>query len=72
MAYVEEDALIREQMEYYRVRAPEYDVTSSPPGDPLAKRQLVGLRVGSGLLGHAICQRRREERPRTPLLWSMN
>jgi 2-polyprenyl-3-methyl-5-hydroxy-6-metoxy-1,4-benzoquinol methylase len=31
-----EDALIREQMEYYRVRAPEYDVTSAPPIDQLA------------------------------------
>jgi hypothetical protein len=30
MAYMDEDALIREQMEYYRVRAPEYDVTSAP------------------------------------------
>jgi SAM-dependent methyltransferase len=36
MARVEEDALVREQIEYYRARAPEYDVTSSPPGDPLA------------------------------------
>jgi 2-polyprenyl-3-methyl-5-hydroxy-6-metoxy-1,4-benzoquinol methylase len=33
---VEEDALIREQMEYYRAVAPEYDVTPSPPADPLA------------------------------------
>jgi SAM-dependent methyltransferase len=30
---VEEDALVREQIEYYRARAPDYDVT--PPGDPL-------------------------------------
>ncbi len=36
MARVEEDALVSEQIEYYRARAPEYDVTSSPPGDPLA------------------------------------
>jgi SAM-dependent methyltransferase len=36
MACVEEDELVREQMEYYRARAPEYDVRSSPPGDPLA------------------------------------
>lgn len=35
MAYMDEDALIREQMEYYRVRAPEYDVTSAPPIDRL-------------------------------------
>ena len=41
-----EDALIREQMEYYRVRAPEYDVTSAPPIDQLAahaRRIEVGL-----------------------------
>jgi SAM-dependent methyltransferase len=46
MANMEEDALISEQIEYYRVRAPEYDATSSPPGDPLARygRQIeVGL-----------------------------
>jgi SAM-dependent methyltransferase len=36
MTCVEEDALIREQIEYYRVRAPEYDVTSAPPIDRLA------------------------------------
>jgi SAM-dependent methyltransferase len=36
MGRVVEDALVREQIEYYRARAPEYDVTSSPPGDPLA------------------------------------
>jgi len=36
MRRVEEDALIREQIEYYRGRAPDYDATSSPPGDPLA------------------------------------
>jgi SAM-dependent methyltransferase len=29
-------SLIDEQIAYYRRRAPEYDVTSSPPGDPLA------------------------------------
>jgi SAM-dependent methyltransferase len=46
MARVEEDALVREQIEYYRARAPEYDVTSSPPCDPLApyERQIeMGL-----------------------------
>jgi SAM-dependent methyltransferase len=32
---MEEDALVKEQMEYYRARASEYDVTSSLPGDPL-------------------------------------
>jgi SAM-dependent methyltransferase len=36
MRGVEEDALIREQIDYYRGRAPDYDATSSPPGDPLA------------------------------------
>jgi hypothetical protein len=36
MVSVEEDALVKEQIEYYRARAPEYDVTSSPPGDSLA------------------------------------
>src|SRR5687768_14062731 len=36
MAGVEEDALVREQMRYYRAVAPEYDVTSSPPDDPVA------------------------------------
>jgi SAM-dependent methyltransferase len=46
MGYVEEDALIREQMEYYRARAPEYDVTSSPPGDPLA---VQGKRIEKAL-----------------------
>lgn len=32
----DEEGLIGEQIEYYRRRAPEYDETSSPPGDPLA------------------------------------
>jgi ubiquinone/menaquinone biosynthesis C-methylase UbiE len=36
MVAVEEEPLVREQIEYYRARAPEYDATSSPPGDPLA------------------------------------
>src|SRR5687768_3626479 len=36
MARVEEDELVREQMQYYRAIVPEYDVTSSPPDDPLA------------------------------------
>lgn len=31
-----DDDLIREQIEYYRQRAPEYDETSTPSGDPLA------------------------------------
>lgn len=31
-----DDALIREQIEYYRQRAPEYDETSAPAGDPFA------------------------------------
>ncbi len=31
-----DDRIIQEQIEYYRRRASEYDVTSSPPGDPLA------------------------------------
>ena len=29
--------LIDEQIEYYRQRAPEYDATATPPGDPLAR-----------------------------------
>lgn len=33
---MEPESLIQEQIEYYRRRAPEYDETSSPPGDPLA------------------------------------
>jgi SAM-dependent methyltransferase len=33
---VNDEALIKEQIEYYRGRAPEYDETSRPPGDPLA------------------------------------
>lgn len=33
---MEEEALVNEQIEYYRARASEYDVTASPPGDPLA------------------------------------
>jgi SAM-dependent methyltransferase len=33
---LDEDALIREQVEYYRAVAPEYAVVSSPPGDRLA------------------------------------
>lgn len=31
-----DEGLIKEQIEYYRGRAPEYDDTSSPPGDPFA------------------------------------
>jgi len=45
---VEDDALVREQMEYYRVRAPECDVTSSPPGDQLAP---YGRQIQIGLDG---------------------
>jgi len=30
------DKLLREQVRYYRARAPEYDATSRPPGDPFA------------------------------------
>jgi hypothetical protein len=33
---MKDDALIREQIAYYRQRAPEYDETSAPAGDPLA------------------------------------
>jgi SAM-dependent methyltransferase len=36
MTCVDDDALVREQMEYYRGRAPAYDETSSPPSAPLA------------------------------------
>ena len=32
---VEPESLMQEQIEYYRRRAPEYDATSSPAGDPL-------------------------------------
>lgn len=31
-----EDSMIQEQIQYYRQRAPEYDETSSPSGDPFA------------------------------------
>jgi len=30
------EELLREQVAYYRARAPEYDATSRPPGDPFA------------------------------------
>lgn len=30
------DELLEEQVRYYRARAPEYDATSRPPGDPFA------------------------------------
>jgi len=33
---VDEEELILGQIDYYRQRAPEYDETSSPPGNPLA------------------------------------
>ena len=33
---MDEDALVSEQMAYYRAVAPEYAATFSPPGDPLA------------------------------------
>jgi SAM-dependent methyltransferase len=33
---MEEDALVKEQIEYYRAQASDYDVTSSLPRDPLA------------------------------------
>ncbi len=36
IAHVDDKAIIEEQIEYYRRRAPEYDETSFPPGDPLA------------------------------------
>lgn len=32
----DDEQLIREQIAYYRHRAPEYDETSRPPGDPFA------------------------------------
>jgi SAM-dependent methyltransferase len=37
MTLPNDDDLIREQIEYYRRRASEYDETSVPPGDPLAR-----------------------------------
>jgi protein-L-isoaspartate O-methyltransferase len=36
MARVDEEALVREQVEYYRAIAPEYGVISTPPDDVLA------------------------------------
>jgi SAM-dependent methyltransferase len=36
MVCMEEGELVNEQIEYYRARAHEYDLTSSPPGDPFA------------------------------------
>jgi SAM-dependent methyltransferase len=45
-----DDELIQEQIEYYRERAPEYDETSSPPGDPLA---LFWQRIEAALAGFA-------------------
>jgi SAM-dependent methyltransferase len=36
MTFPNDDDLIREQIEYYRRRAPEYDETAVPPDDPLA------------------------------------
>jgi hypothetical protein len=48
MARVEENALIREHIEYYRARASDYDVTSSPPGDPLAPCDLDVADLGEG------------------------
>jgi SAM-dependent methyltransferase len=43
---VQEEALVKEQIEYYRAVAPEYDAASGPPGDRLAPygRQIeIGL-----------------------------
>lgn len=48
MPDVEEEALIKEQIEYYRARAPEYGVSSSPLGDPLAP---YGRQIEKGLDG---------------------
>lgn len=48
--------LIDEQIAYYRARAAEYDVTSQPPGDPLAEHigairaALTGLALGGRVL----------------------
>jgi SAM-dependent methyltransferase len=36
MTCVDDDTLVKEQIEYYRGRAPVYDATSSPPTAPLA------------------------------------
>jgi SAM-dependent methyltransferase len=33
---MDDESLIKEQIEYYRRRAPEYDETATPPGDPFA------------------------------------
>ncbi|MFL5796381.1 MAG: class I SAM-dependent methyltransferase [Actinomycetota bacterium] len=43
---MDEDALVREQIEYYRAIAPEYTVTSTPPGDSLAR---FGRQIETGL-----------------------
>jgi methyltransferase family protein len=45
---VEESDLVREQIEYYRALAPEYDATSAPPGDELAP---YGRQIEIGLDG---------------------
>ena len=45
-----DDELIQEQIEYYRARAPEYDETSYPPGDPLAP---FWQRIEAALAGFA-------------------
>ncbi len=37
------DELLREQVSYYRARAPEYDATSRPPGDPFAEIAVSGI-----------------------------
>ena len=37
------DDLLLEQVDYYRARAPEYDATSRPPGDPFADLTAVAM-----------------------------
>jgi SAM-dependent methyltransferase len=47
-AYVQEEALVKEQIEYYRAVAPEYDAASRPPRDPLTP---YGRQIEMGLDG---------------------
>jgi demethylmenaquinone methyltransferase/2-methoxy-6-polyprenyl-1,4-benzoquinol methylase len=43
------DDLLEEQIRYYRERAPEYDVTSTPEGDPYADLTAVAIAELRGL-----------------------
>jgi demethylmenaquinone methyltransferase/2-methoxy-6-polyprenyl-1,4-benzoquinol methylase len=43
------DELLEEQIRYYRERAPEYDVTSTPDGDPFAALTAVAIEELRGI-----------------------